>query len=79
MEEKQVSTKSILSIKIEEFEIFKNFNEKRFKETYANLFDDQLEVAYPHLYHNRASKRCYTLHVLDPKPTTPAFLKTEQS
>ena len=52
----------------EEFEVFKNFNENKFKETYANLFDDQLEVGYNNLYHNRNGKRCNTLHILEQKP-----------
>ena len=27
---------------LEEYEMFKNFNEKKFKETYSNIFDDTL-------------------------------------
>lgn len=45
--------------------MFRNFNERRFKETTSNIFEDQLELDYPNLYQNKASKRCQTLHVLD--------------
>ena len=44
--------------------MFKNFNEKRFKETYSNLFEDKLEVDYQNLYQNKSKKRCHTLHVI---------------
>lgn len=45
--------------------MFRNFNERRFKETTSNIFEDQLELDYPNLYQNKISKRCQTLHVLD--------------
>lgn len=45
--------------------MFRNFNERRFKETTSNIFEDQLELDYPHLYQNKDSKRCHTLHILE--------------
>jgi len=44
--------------------MFRNFNERRFKETHCNLFEEQLELGYPHLYQNK-KQRCHTLNVLD--------------
>lgn len=48
--------------------MFKNFNEKRFKETYNNIFEDKLELGYENLYQNKKSKRCNTLHMIETKP-----------
>ena len=46
--------------------MFRNFNERRFKDTHSNLFEDQLELDYPHLYQNK-KQRCQTLNILNNK------------
>jgi hypothetical protein len=59
--------------------MFRNFNERRFKETHSNLFEDQLELDYPHLYQNK-KQRCQTLNILDSKQEkVVGYLRTHDS
>lgn len=60
--------------------MFKNFNEKRFKQTYSNLFEDRLELEYDSLLQKKMNRRCHTFNVLESKAKINSYhFKTEES